>query len=83
MKSNNPANQAILEAAKQGLTYWEYMEKTNPGCVKHHSGARKRRLKGIFNDQLEGANDRLRGGKFGLKFLLGLRHLVGGRKSGY
>jgi len=30
----NPANEASLNAKKAGLSYWEYMEKTFPGCVQ-------------------------------------------------
>ena len=29
----NPSNEFSLAAKKAGLSYWEYMEKTYPGCV--------------------------------------------------
>ena len=32
---NNLANAASQEAKKQGLAYWDYMEKKHPGCVQH------------------------------------------------
>ena len=32
---NNSANENSLAAEKAGLSYWEYMEKQNSGCVQH------------------------------------------------
>ena len=32
---NNLANTASKEAKKQGLAYWDYMEKKHPGCVQY------------------------------------------------
>lgn len=34
MKSNNPANLNSQSAKQAGLSYWDYMAKTYPGCVK-------------------------------------------------
>jgi hypothetical protein len=30
----NPANEASQAAKEAGLSYWDYMEKTFPGCVQ-------------------------------------------------
>lgn len=33
-QSNNPANQISQAAKAEGLSYWSYMAKEFPGCVK-------------------------------------------------
>lgn len=81
MKSNNPANIISAKAKKKNLSYWSYMAEKFPGSVqayvwptKAKKGARKDR-----SEVMQDADRRMRRGKAGLKFLMGMRNLVSGR----
>ncbi|SPF51203.1 hypothetical protein SBF1_50087 [Candidatus Desulfosporosinus infrequens] len=79
MKSNNTANQASQAARKQGLSYWDYMEKTYH-CVRHfvwgskkETRKQKRESQDVMNSAMaRSTNPRMR-------FLSQMKNLLGGR----
>ena len=62
MKSNNPANQISQAAKARGLSYWEYIESTQPHHVqkfiwggKKETRKEKREMDNILNLALTGS----------------------------
>lgn len=77
---NNSANENSKNAKKANLTYWEYMEKTYSGCVRHFVWGTKK-LKRKEEREISGQVNPFmaRSPRFG--FLSQIRNLIRKRNS--
>ena len=75
---NNLANTASKEAKKQGLAYWDYMEKKHPGCVQHFIWGIKKETRKQKRERMSGLENMLdRNNIPGMKMLSHMRGLTG------
>lgn len=78
----NPANEASQAAKKAGLSYWEYMEKTFPGCVQHFAWGAKKETRKQKREAMSGLEHMLdRSNLPGMKLMSHMRNLVGKRSA--
>ena len=76
----NPSNQFSQAAKKSGLSYWDYMEKTFPGCVqKFVWGVKKETRKQERKENNELISAMATSSNPRLRILAQMRNLIGGR----
>ena len=82
MKSNNPANQISQAAKSRGLSYWEYIESTQPHHVqkfvwgvKKETAKEKREMDNILNLALTWSTNPM------MRIMAKMRSLIGKRSA--
>jgi hypothetical protein len=78
----NPANEAKMHARIQDLFYWEYMEKTFPGCVQKFVWGVKKETRKEKRESMSGLEKMLDRSNYpGMKLLSHTRNLAGKRST--
>ena len=82
MKSNNPSNQISQAAKSRGLSYWEYIESTQPHHVqkfvwgvKKETAKEKREMDNILNLALTWSTNPM------MRIMAKMRSLIGKRSA--